>query len=40
VVEIFGGKFLENCTEIGKVRMGTRVNFGAQECRFEGFGHG
>jgi hypothetical protein len=40
VVEIFGEKFPENCTEFGNARMGTGVNFGAQESRFEGFGHG
>jgi hypothetical protein len=40
VVEIFREKFSKNCIEFGNVRMGTWVNFGAQESRFEGFGHG
>jgi hypothetical protein len=40
VVEIFGEKFPENCTEFGSARMGTSVNFGAQESRIEGFGQG
>jgi hypothetical protein len=40
VVEIFGEKFPENCTEFGNAKMGTSVNFGAQESRFKGFGHG
>jgi hypothetical protein len=31
VVEIFGEKFPENCTEFGSARMGTWVNFGAQD---------
>jgi hypothetical protein len=31
VVEIFGEKFPENCTEFGNARIETWVNFGAQE---------
>jgi hypothetical protein len=40
VVEIFEEKLPENCIEFGNARMGTWVNFEAQESRFEGFGHG
>jgi hypothetical protein len=34
------GKIPENCMEFGNARMEIWVNFGAQESRFEGFGHG
>jgi hypothetical protein len=40
MVEIFGEKFPENCTEFGNARIETWVNFGAQESSFEWFGYG